>query len=133
MSKRDYYQILEVEKKASAEDIKKAYRKKSMETHPDRGGNEEVFKEVAEAYETLSDSNKRKNYDMYGHSGPRTQTSTGNPFDMFNEFFNSTGFNPFGQQQQQQSNRNLRGTDLHLTVKLTLEEILNGEIGRAHV
>jgi len=124
MAKRDYYQILEVGKTASADDIKKAYRKKSMETHPDRGGNEEVFKEVAEAYETLSDDNKRKNYDMYGHSGPRTQTSTGSPFDMFNEFFNSTGFNPFGDQQP--NRRNLRGTDLHLTVKLTLEEILSG-------
>ena len=124
MAKRDYYQILEVGKTASADDIKKAYRKKSMETHPDRGGDEEVFKEVAEAYETLSDDNKRKNYDMYGHSGPRAQTSTGSPFDMFNEFFNSTGFNPFGDQQP--NRRNLRGTDLHLTVKLTLEEILSG-------
>jgi molecular chaperone DnaJ len=124
MSKRDYYEILEVQKTASADEIKKAYRKKSMDTHPDRGGNEEEFKEVSEAYETLSDDNKRKNYDMYGHSGPRTQTSTGSPFDMFNEFFNRTGFNPFGEQQP--NRRNLRGTDLHLTVKLTLEEILNG-------
>ena len=71
--KRDYYEVLEVSKTATQEEIKKAYRKKAIQYHPDKNpGNheaEEKFKEAAEAYEVLSDQNKRARYDQFGHSG----------------------------------------------------------------
>src|SRR5258708_38779047 len=73
MSKRDYYEVLGVSKGASVEDIKKAYRKVAMQFHPDRNPGdksaEEKFKEAAEAYEVLSDADKRAQYDRYGHAG----------------------------------------------------------------
>ena len=72
-SKRDYYEILDVSKTASAEEIKKAYRKKAIQYHPDKNPgdkeSEEKFKEAAEAYEVLSDENKRARYDQFGHAG----------------------------------------------------------------
>ena len=75
MSKRDYYEVLGVEKSASKEDLKKAYRKLAMQFHPDRNPDnkeaEEKFKEAAEAYEILSDDDKRANYDRFGHAGIR--------------------------------------------------------------
>jgi molecular chaperone DnaJ len=73
MAKRDYYEVLGVAKNASADDIKKAYRKKALELHPDRNpddkGAEEKFKEAAEAYDVLSDGDKKARYDRYGHAG----------------------------------------------------------------
>src|SRR5215213_3186965 len=73
MSKRDYYEILSVTKTASADEIKKAYRKVAMQYHPDRNpgdkGAEDKFKEAAEAYEVLSDADKRAQYDRFGHAG----------------------------------------------------------------
>lgn len=117
MAKRDYYEILGLTKDASDADIKKAYRKKAIEHHPDKGGDENIFKEVAEAYETLSDPNKKQTYDKYGHNAPRPGQGGGggfNPFDIFNQYFG-------GNQQRQK-----RGYDLNVTVKLTLEEIFSG-------
>jgi molecular chaperone DnaJ len=71
--KRDYYEVLEVPRNASAEEIKKAYRKKAIQYHPDKNpgdkASEEKFKEAAEAYEVLSDENKRARYDQFGHAG----------------------------------------------------------------
>lgn len=69
MTKRDYYEVLGVGKDASADEIKKAFRRLAVEHHPDRGGNEEKFKELNEAYEVLKDSSKRQRYDQFGHAG----------------------------------------------------------------
>jgi molecular chaperone DnaJ len=120
MSKRDYYEVLEVPKTATQDEIKKAYRKKALAHHPDKGGDENIFKEIAEAYEILSDDEKRKQYDIHGHNIPR-QGPSGNPFDMFQDFFNRSGFNPFARNSTPRN-----GANLNLTVKLTLEEIFNG-------
>jgi molecular chaperone DnaJ len=86
MSQRDYYEVLGVEKSASKDDIKKAFRKKAVEHHPDKGGDEAAFKEVNEAYEVLSDDSKRQAYDQFGHAagagnaGFGDQGMGGNPF-----------------------------------------------------
>jgi len=81
MTKRDYYEILEVSKNASNEEIKKAYRKKALQYHPDRNPNnksaEEKFKEAAEAYDVLSDDEKRRRYDQFGHAGISGQQGGG--------------------------------------------------------
>lgn len=122
MQKRDYYEVLGVKKDASSDEIKKAYRKVAMQYHPDRNPDdksaEEKFKEAAEAYEVLSDSDKKSQYDKFGHIGPRAQAeSYGDPLK---DFFARSGFSGFGQPMQK------RGADMQLLIKLTLEEILNG-------
>ena len=68
MSKADYYDILGIKKDASADEIKKAFRRKAVELHPDKGGDEKAFKEVNEAYEVLKDKEKRQRYDQFGHA-----------------------------------------------------------------
>src|SRR5580700_2617890 len=85
-SKRDYYEVLGVGKDASADEIKKAFRKAAVEHHPDRGGDEAKFKELNEAYEVLKDSDKRQRYDQFGHAGVGSSASSDG----------STGFNGFG-------------------------------------
>jgi len=114
MSKRDYYDVLGVSKTASANDIKKAYRKLAKEYHPDKGGDEQKFKEISEAYETLSDDQKRSNYDRFGHDAGNRD---GNPFSGFR--------NPFGGGFSMEPEVKV-GQDMSLIIKLTLEETFNG-------
>jgi len=122
MSKKDYYDVLGVSKTASANDIKKAYRKLAKEYHPDKGGDEQKFKEISEAYETLSDEQKRSNYDRFGHNGPNQRG--GNPFEGFRNPFGggfAGGFGGFHDEPQIKV-----GANMSLVLKLTLEETFNG-------
>ncbi|MCX6316068.1 MAG: molecular chaperone DnaJ [Bacteroidetes bacterium] len=144
MSKRDYYEILGVSKTASAEEIKKAYRKVAMQFHPDRNPGdkaaEEKFKEAAEAYEILSDAEKKAQYDRYGHAGVsgngRGGFSGGNMnmddiFSQFGDIFGDDLFGSFfggqrGGGRGQQRSRGTRGSNLRVKLKLTYEEIAKG-------
>ncbi|NOY97406.1 MAG: molecular chaperone DnaJ [Chlorobi bacterium] len=142
MSKRDYYEVLGVSKSASAEEIKKAYRKKAIQFHPDKNPGdkqaEENFKEAAEAYEVLSDPEKRKKYDQFGHSGlsgaggfsgeGMSMDDIFSSFgDIFGEAFGFGGFSGFGGNRSRSSGRRVnRGSDLRVKVKLSLKEIAEG-------
>ena len=141
MSKRDYYEILGVSKTASADEIKKAYRKKAIEYHPDKNpGNkeaEEKFKEAAEAYEVLSDAQKRQRYDQFGHAGVGGAASGGyggggmsmdDIFSHFGDIFGGHfgGFGGFGGGSRGGGQRVRRGSDLRVKVKLNLAEIAAG-------
>jgi molecular chaperone DnaJ len=120
MSKQDYYSILGVNKNSDQATIKKAYRKLAKEKHPDSGGNEEEFKEINEAYETLGDEQKKLNYDRYGHSKPNQNSTNSNFKDMFNHF--GFGHNPRNKAM------NRKGSDLRLNIKVSLEEIFEGSV-----
>ncbi|MGD9976795.1 MAG: DnaJ domain-containing protein, partial [Bacteroidales bacterium] len=140
-TKRDFYEILGVGKNATKDEIKKAYRQMAIKYHPDKNPGdkeaEEKFKEAAEAYEVLSDDNKRARYDQFGHAG---MGSSGGGFshdwnieDIFSQFgdifgghFGSFGgFGGFGNSRGS-SHRVPRGTDLRVKVKLNYQEIANG-------
>src|SRR5258705_4185679 len=142
MSKRDYYEILGVQKNASADEIKKSYRKVAMQYHPDRNPGdkaaEEKFKEAAEAYEILSDADKKAQYDRYGHAGV---SGNGRGFggggmnmeDIFSQFGDIFGDDLFGnffgggqRGRGGQRNRGIRGSNLRIKLKLTYEEIAKG-------
>src|SRR4028118_942002 len=124
MSKRDYYEILGVSKSASADEIKKAYRKVAMQYHPDRNPGdkaaEEKFKEAAEAYEVLSDADKKAQYDRFGHGGVSGNgRGNGNPnmddiFSQFGDVFGEDVFGSFfgggGGARTQAGQRRRRGT-----------------------
>ena len=143
MAKRDYYEVLEVEKTASVEEIKKAYRKKAIQYHPDKNPGdkeaEEKFKEAAEAYEVLSNADKRARYDQFGHAGMEGAGGFGgfsgqgmsmdDIFSMFGDIFGGRGgfggFSGFGGGGGQ-SQRRFRGSDLRVKVKLNLKEIAEG-------
>jgi molecular chaperone DnaJ len=140
MSKKDYYEILGLGKSASQDDIKKAYRKLAMKYHPDRNPGdkqaEENFKEAAEAYEVLSNDEKRQKYDRFGHEGLRGGQDFqgfnnvndifshfsdifGGGSSIFDDFFNSGS----SSQRTRQRSHGTPGSDLKITLKLTLEEI----------
>ena len=130
MANRDYYDILGVGKGVGEEDIRKAFRKKAMEFHPDRNKSpdaEEKFKEINEAYQVLSDSGKRSRYDQFGKAGVGASSGAGQPFDGFEGFggfgdiFDSFFGNGSGRRQQAQ-----RGSDLQHRVVLSFEESVFG-------
>ncbi|MGA2406784.1 MAG: molecular chaperone DnaJ [Bacteroidales bacterium] len=138
MGKRDYYEVLGVSKEATKEEIKKAYRKQALKFHPDKNPgdkkSEENFKEAAEAYEVLSNDEKKTHYDRYGHAG---MGSTGNGFsgqgmtmdDIFSSFGDIFGdaFGGFGAFGGGRRGRNVnKGSNLRVKVKLTLQEIAAG-------
>jgi molecular chaperone DnaJ len=146
MSKKDYYDTLGVPKNASDEDIKKAYRKHAMKHHPDRNqgdgskASEEKFKEAKEAYEMLSDENKRAAYDQYGHAGvdPNMRGGPGaEGFGGFAEAFGDIFGDVFNGQQrggQQRGGRQVyRGGDLSYAMEITLEEAAHGKEAQIRV
>lgn len=121
MSKKDYYEVLGISKGSSDSDIKKAYRKQSKKHHPDVGGDEELFKEINEAYSVLSDPEKKNNYDRYGHEGNQNNGfGNMNMEDLFRNFGFGGGFGQYHHQRVKV------GQDLRINIALTLEEILNG-------
>lgn len=137
MAKRDYYEILEISKNASEEDIKKAYRKMAIKYHPDKNPDdkkaEEKFKEAAEAYEVLSDPEKRQRYNQFGHAGVGSNAGGGygggmNMDDIFSQFGDIFGgaFGFGGASSSQGGRRVTRGTNLRVKVKLSLQDIANG-------
>lgn len=140
MSKRDYYEVLEVSKSASADDIKKAYRKMAIKYHPDKNPGdkaaEEKFKEAAEAYEILSNPDKKQRYDQFGHAGVGGNGGFGgggaggfggmNMDDIFSQFGDIFGGHFGGGSRSGGGRRVNRGSNLRVKVKMTLEEIANG-------
>ncbi|CAG5069552.1 Chaperone protein DnaJ [Dyadobacter sp. CECT 9623] len=142
--KRDYYEVLGVDRKAAAEDIKKAYRKLAIKFHPDKNPEdptaEDKFKEAAEAYSILSDENKRARYDQFGHAGVGGASGGGaggfsgggftmdDIFSQFGDIFgDSSPFGDiFGRQGGGGGRRVRKGSDLRIKLKLNLEEVANG-------
>ena len=145
MAKRDYYEVLGVDKGASADEIKKAYRKAAIKYHPDKNPGdaeaEEKFKEAAEAYDVLSSPDKKARYDQFGHAGMSGAAGGGaagfegfggfsmdDIFGRFGDIFGGHfgGFGGFGGGGQQGGVRVNRGSDLRIKVRLNLKEIVNG-------
>jgi molecular chaperone DnaJ len=150
MSKRDYYEILGVNKSASADEIKKAYRKIAVKLHPDRPeGDEEKFKEVNEAYEVLKDESKKQRYDQFGHAGVGSSASSAGRGGGYEDIFNGVGgqqgrvnvdfgdggigdiFESFfggaaGGQQGRRQTRAERGRDVEVSIELDFKEAIFG-------
>ncbi|MEM0983162.1 MAG: molecular chaperone DnaJ [Planctomycetota bacterium] len=136
---RDYYEILGIEKSADADEIKRAYRRLAMKHHPDRNPGdaeaEKAFKEAAEAYEVLSDDQKRQRYDQFGHAGVKGQGAAGHDFSrmnvddifsMFNDIFGGQGGGGGFGGQRGGRQRVARGYDLETEVMVTLDDVLTG-------
>lgn len=143
MAKRDYYEVLGVERQAGEEELKKAYRQLALKFHPDRNPGdkaaEEKFKEVGEAYDVLSDPQKRAAYDQYGHAAfdPRSRAASGggwgggfhDPMDLFREMFGGGGGlfeGLFGEGNRRDPSGAERGSDLRYDLELTFEEAALG-------
>lgn len=144
MAKRDYYEVLGVDKNASDDEIKKAFRKAAVKFHPDKeGGDEAKFKEANEAYEVLKDKDKRQRYDQFGHAGVGNDSSTGgfsgNPFEGFGSFsgqnvhfdFGGGDFGDifssfFGGGMGRETTREKRGRDVEVRLDLAFEEAVFG-------
>ncbi len=146
MSKRDYYEVLGISKSASADEIKKAFRKLAVKHHPDKeGGDEAKFKEINEAYEVLKDQQKRQRYDQFGHAGVGGASGGGygggNPFEGFSGFGGQSGqhfefnfgdgglgdiFGSFFGGSQQAQRGPQRGRDVETHIDLTFEEAVFG-------
>jgi DnaJ family protein A protein 2 len=124
-----YYDVLGVSKSASQDELKRAYRKAAIKNHPDKGGDPEKFKELSQAYEVLSDPEKRDLYDQYGEDALKEGMGGGggghNPFDIFESFFGGGG-SPFGGGSGRGSRRQRRGEDVVHPLKVSLEELYNG-------
>ena len=139
MAERDYYEVLGVGKSASDDEIKKAFRRKAIEHHPDKtGGDDTAFKEINEAYEVLKDQQKRQRYDQFGHAGVGSSAASdgGNPFAGF------SGFEGFGGQEMHfdfgdilgsffgggsgGGRREARGNDVETAIELSFEEAIFG-------
>ncbi len=139
MSKRDYYDVLGVDRNAGADEIKKAYRKIAIQNHPDKNPGdtaaEERFKEAAEAYEVLSNNEKRQRYDRFGHSGMGGAggfsgggMNMEDIFSQFGDIFGGSGspFESFFGGGRGGGRRTRKGTNLRIKIRLTLQEIANG-------
>ncbi|MCP3659782.1 MAG: molecular chaperone DnaJ [Bacteroidetes bacterium] len=138
MMKKDYYSILGISKSATETEIKKAYRKIALKYHPDKNPNnksaEAKFKEAAEAYDVLSNKEKREIYDRYGHEGLKGQAGYNarasdiqDIFENFGDIFGEGGFGSFfGGSRSQQRSYTKKGSDLRIVIKLTLAEIAKG-------
>lgn len=137
-SKRDYYEVLGVAKTATPEELKKAYRKLAIQYHPDKNPGdktaEEKFKEAAEAYDVLSDPQKRQRYDQFGHEGVGGASGGGfdagmsmqDIFDHFGPIFGGGRFSDFFGGGRSNARRTRKGSDLRVRVKLTLKEVVTG-------
>lgn len=142
MPKRDYYEVLGVGKSASADEIKKAFRRLAVQHHPDRGGEEGKFKEINEAYEVLKDTDKRKRYDQFGHAGVGSSAAGGDPFAGFSGFgrgtesinfdFGDLGLGDIlgsffgGDMGGSQGRRQNRGRDVETNIEITFEQAVFG-------
>ena len=128
MSKTKFYDLLGISAHATPSQIKKGYRRMAMKEHPDKGGDAEKFKEIAKAYETLSDPEKKQIYDQYGEDGLKNQgMGFSSASDIFSMFFGGGG-NPFGQKTQQTAKK-----DMIYPLKVTLEDLYKGKVTKIRV
>src|SRR5262245_50059917 len=129
-AKRDYYEILSITRNASEEDIKKAYRKSAMEHHPDRNPGdkktEERFKEATEAYQVLSNPQKRQAYDQFGHAGVDSAGMGGFSSAGFGDIFEDIFEDFFGGSSPRRRNRPQKGSDLAIAVEISFAEAALG-------
>ncbi len=140
MSKRDYYEVLGVNKSVADSDLKTAYRKLAIKYHPDKNPNdtaaEDKFKEAAEAYSVLSDANKRASYDRFGHSSGAGSAGFdgGGGYSNIEDIFDMFGFGDvFGGQQRTRRSTGQRGSDLRYDLEITLEEAATGKAAKLKI